>query len=162
MTAILIDGDKVIDMREAEPIVVEVHLQKHYRFMYENFVIATQGDAYLLVEKDGQKVSALKFNFRQLKYGSPNDEARGGHPLSAHGLGFYGLYEVRNSPWIAELMRANRVHPMHQDSMYGDLKHYIACFKDVMFEVVCDAMEEMQLSVDEVNALISKQLDYLA
>jgi hypothetical protein len=149
-------------MSEAEPIVVEVQLRKHYRFMYENFIIATQGAAYLLLEKNGPNVSALKFDSTNLRYGSPNDEARGGHPLSAHGLGFYGLYEVQNSPWIAELMRANRVHPMHRDSMYSDLKHYIACFKDVMLEVVCDEMQEVQLSVDEINALVEKQLDYLA
>src|SRR5262249_28600289 len=128
----------------------------------ENFVIATQGDVYLFLEKDEQTVFALKFSFAKFSYGSPNDEARGGHALAAHGLGFYGLYQVRNSPWIGDLMMANRVHPMHQDWMYSDLKHYIACFKDVMLEVICSEMQEVQLPVDEINALLATQLSYLA
>ena len=77
-------------MHDATPSVVEVPLRKGYRFMYKNFLISTQQDLYLLLEKNGATVDALKFDFTIFKYGSPNDEARGGHPLSAHGLGFVG------------------------------------------------------------------------
>jgi hypothetical protein len=149
-------------MHDATPIVVEVPLRRQYRFMYENFVISTQRDLYLLLEKSGETVDALKFDFTIFRYGSPNDEARGGHPLSAHGLGFYGLYEVRNSPWLGELMRANRVHPKHDDALFSGRKHFIACLKDVMLEVVCDEMQEVQLSVEEISALVSKELECLA
>lgn len=148
-------------MPEMATTVVEITLRKHYRFMYENFVIATQGSIYLLLERSGELVDVLKFDGSTLKYGSPNDEARGDHPLMAHGLGFYGLFEVSHSPWIRELMTANRVHPSHQDSHYSDLKHYVACFKDVMLEVVCRQMQEVQMPVSEVHALVSKQLDFL-
>src|SRR6266498_2412308 len=102
------------------PLVREVQLKKEYPFQYENFVLVTQHELYLLLEKDGTSISALKFSFRSFKYGSPNDEARGSHPLMKYGLGWYGLYQVENSPWIHELMLANRIHPRHNDAMFAD------------------------------------------
>jgi len=36
-----------------------------------------------------------------VKFGGPNDEALGGHPLYERGLGRYGVYEVFNSSWPA-------------------------------------------------------------
>lgn len=148
-------------MSEPTPSVVEVPLRKDYPFMYEHFLISTQQHLYLLLEKTGTTVDALRFDFSAFKYGAPNDEARGGHPLSAHGLGFYGLYEVQNSPWLGDLMRANRVHPRHEDSLFSDRRHFVACFKDVMLEVACSDMKEVQLSVDEITGMVLKQLDYL-
>jgi hypothetical protein len=145
----------------SSPKVTEVRLSKDYRFMYENFVVATQNDLFLFLERNGEAVTALKFSFSSFKYGAPNDEARGGHPLSKHGLGLYGLYYVENSPWIQELMTADRVHPRHSDTMDSDRKHYVACFKDVTLDVVCTEMQEAQLSVAEIEALISQQMGYL-
>jgi len=148
-------------MFERDPRVFEVPLSKAYSFMYENFVIATQHELYLLLEKTEGTVRAIKFDFSASKYGSPNDEARGGHPLAKYGLGVYGLYQVAGSPWIRELMAANRVHPRHTDALFADLKHYIACFKDVTLEVVCKEMREITLSVSEVAVIVSQQVDYL-
>jgi hypothetical protein len=141
--------------------VSEVTLSRNYSFMYENFVILTQHDAYLLLEKSGDMVQSLHFDSSCCKYGRPNDEAHGGHPLARYGLGFYGLYVVENSPWIHEMMVANRVHPKHSDSMFSRYKHYIACFKDVKFESVCHEVKEISLSKDEIHAIINKELSYL-
>jgi hypothetical protein len=60
-----------------DPIVREVKLQKAYSFQYENFVLATQQELYLLLEKEATCVRALRFRFSSFKYGGPNDEARG-------------------------------------------------------------------------------------
>ena len=144
-----------------DPIVREVKLQGDYPFQYENFVLATQHDLYLLLEKEGTSVTALKFRFSTFKYGSPNDEARGSHPLMKYGLNWYGLYKVENSLWINELMVANRVHPSHKDSMFADRKHYIACFKDVMLEVVCREFEEVKLEESDLVAILQEQIGYL-
>ncbi len=144
-----------------DPIVREVTLQKHYRFQYENFVLATQHELYLLLEKEATSVRALTFRFSALKYGGPNDEARGSHPLMKYGLSCYGLYQVENSPWIYELMVANRVHLNHKDSMFADRKHYIACFKDVMLEVVCNEFEEVKLEESDLIAILQEQIGYL-
>jgi hypothetical protein len=78
-----------------------------------------------------------------------------------HGLSWYGLYQVTNSPWINELMVANRVHPSHKDSMFADRKHYIACFKDVMLEVVCREFEEVKLESSDLVTILQEQIGYL-
>jgi hypothetical protein len=147
-------------MFEKEPdiSVSEVKLSRDYAFMYENFVILTQNDAYLFLEKNGDCTQALHFSSARCRYGGPNDEARGGHPLARYGLGLYGLYVVENSPWIHEMMVANRVHPRHADTLFSRDKHYIACFKDVMFESVCREVREVTLTKREIEALISREL----
>lgn len=144
------------------PRVTEITLRNHYRFMYENFVLAAQYDVYLVLERRDDQISCLHFDSSNMRYGGPNDEARGGHPLAEYGLGFYGLFEVENSPWIREQMIANRVHPSHFDGMFSGRKHYIACFKDVMLEVVCESFEEKQMPIAEFNTLVLQQLNYLS
>ncbi len=146
---------------EAPPKIVEIELSKHYSFMYENFVIATQTGIYLLLEKRQDAVDLLYFDSPQLKYGSPNDEARGGHPLWQYGMGIYGFFEVFNSPWIREQMVANRVHDRHSDDLFSKDRHFIVCFKDVMVEVTSQAYEERAMSVPEVESLLHKELEQL-
>lgn len=149
-------------MPDTTPKVVEIELSKHYRFMYENFVIATQSGIYLLLEKSNESVNLLYFDSPQLKYGLPNDEARGGHPLWRYGMKVYGFFEVQNSPWIREQMIANRVHDKHQDSLFDGKRHFIACFKDVMLEVTCRSYEERTMTVAEIEALIQRQITNLS
>jgi hypothetical protein len=146
-------------MLNKAPKVSEIKLGRDYSFMYENFVIATQGATYLLLEKEGENVYALRFDSPYCRYGGPNDEAHGGHPLAKYGLGLYGLYEVENSPWINEMKEANRVHPRHNDSMFSSYRHYIACFKDVKLESVCRKMSEITLSKIEIDELIIKEIN---
>jgi hypothetical protein len=129
--------------------------------MYENFLVSTQHETYLLLERADDLVHGIKFDSSNIKYGGPNDEARAGHPLSKHGLGYYGLFEVKNSPWIKEALAANRIHPRHSDAMFEDQRHFVACFKDVMFEVRCRKMEEVSLSSSQVLELVSNQLSNL-
>jgi len=149
------------NMLRSKPRVSEVKLSRDYSFMYENFAILTQTGVYLLLEKDGDGVYALYFDSPNCKYGGPNDEAHGGHPLAKYGLGFYGLFEVENSPWIEEMMIANRIHPRHSDSLFSNDRHYIACFKDVKFESVCQTMKEVKLSKSEIDILLNKELGNL-
>ena len=146
---------------DVEPKVQEIKLSKEYRFMYENCVFCTQHYTYLLLEKNGDEISALKFDSSLSKYGYPNDESRGGHSLSNHGLGFYGLFEVHNSPWIKEVMIQNRIHPQHNDSMYDSDRHFIACFKDVTLEVISSSFEEIQLPTLEFMNTVTQELNYL-
>ncbi len=145
-------------MFEPKPEITEIDLKKNYHFMYENFVIATQNESYLLLEKKDEIISALKFDSIVIKYGGPNDEGRGAHPLTKHGSLLYGLYEVKNSPWLKEQMVGNRTHPRHSDSLFKNRKHYIACFKDVMFEVTCKSYEEVELTQKEVLELIENEI----
>jgi hypothetical protein len=143
------------------PQVVEVKLSKDYKFMYENFLISSQQELYLLLQAHRGQVDALKFNFMIYKFGYPNDEAIGAHPLAKFGLGFYGLFEVINSPWTKEICEANKVHPRHEDSMFHDVKHYIARFKDVTLDVLATKLEEVQMSADKVIELVNKEMEFL-
>ena len=148
-------------MFEKKPIVKEIKLSREYDFSYENFVLATQHEIYLLIDKSEGLIYGIKFKSRLVKYGSPNDEARGGHPLTKYGLGFYGFFEVENSPWIKEQIELNKVHPRHSDSLFSGLSHYIACFQDVMLEVTSKAYEEFQITQEELNLVLQEQVSNL-
>jgi hypothetical protein len=148
-------------MPDPTPKIVEIELKKQYRFMYENFVIVTQSGIYLLLERREENVDVLYFDSPDMKYMSLNDEARGGHPLWKYGMGFYGFFEVLNSPWIREQMMANRVHDRHADDVFTGKRHFIACFKDVMLEVGCRTYEERTTTVSEIEGLVQQQLKHL-
>jgi hypothetical protein len=71
------------------------------------------------------------------QFGSPNDEALGGHPLYGRGLDFYSVHRVENSSWIAELEQRNSVHPRHEKKRFlKDLNHYVFTFHDSTLECV--------------------------
>ena len=127
--------------------------------MYQNFIIASQQNLLLLLEQTENAIDALRFDFLIHKYGYPNDEVS--HPLSKYGLGFYGLFEVTNSPWIIELRNINRQHSRHTDSMFDNYKHYIAKFKDVTVEVISTKIEEIQLTKIELLTFIDAEVNDL-
>lgn len=144
-----------------EPRVVEIILKKYYKFMYENFLISSQHELFLFLEENNGVIDIIKFNFKIYKYGFPNDEALGAHPMAKFGLGFYGLFEVYNSPWIIEVLDSNRVHPKHIENRYSQYKHYIARFKDVTLDVICSKMEELQISKEQLAEIINKEIKYI-
>ena len=144
-----------------DPKINEIKLKKDYKFMYENFLISSQHDLYLFLEENEGLIDAIKFKFLIYKYGYPNDEAMGAHPMAKYGLGFYGLFEVKNSPWIIEIRNSNRIHPGHDDNMYSNYNHYVARFKDVTLDVICSKMEELQLTKEQVTEIINKEIGFL-
>src|SRR5688572_14840014 len=146
---------------DKKPEVTKIQLKNHYAFMYEGFIISTQQNLFLLLEEKDEKYNALQFDFLQFKYGSPNDESMGSHPMAKYGLGFYGLFEVKNSFWIIELRNGNRIHPRHKDEDFSNYKHYIARFKDVTLDVVSSGFKEIQMTKNEILALLEEQLNYL-
>ncbi|MGI0119936.1 hypothetical protein [Zooshikella sp. RANM57] len=81
-------------MFDKKPKINEIELSRLYSFMYENFVIATQHKTYLFLGKEGDIIRALKFDSSNIKYGGPNDEARGAHPLSKFGPLLYGFMKL--------------------------------------------------------------------
>lgn len=87
-------------MFRSKPEIIELELSQKYKFMYENFIISTQHDTYLMLEEKDGVVDILKFNGSTIKYGSPDDEGRGAHPLTRYGDLTYDFYQVLNSPWI--------------------------------------------------------------
>ncbi len=72
-----------------------------------------------------------------VQFGSPNDEALGGHPLARRGLKFYSVHEVRGSSRLAALETQNSIHPRHdRQSFLAGLKHFIFTFQDSTLEVI--------------------------
>ena len=72
------------------------------------------------------------------RFGYPNDEALGGHPLYAKGLQPYGVFEVHGSSWPAELEAQNRrVFP---DSHSFDYRHLVFTFHDSTFECLASTI----------------------
>lgn len=147
--------------QEDKPSVGKVALKKEYKFMYENFLISSQRELYLLLEESEGIIDIVKFDFLIYKYGYPNDEAMGTHPMAKFGLGFYGLFEVLNSPWISEIRDSNRIHPGLNDNIFSDYKHYIAGFKDVTLDVICNKMEELQLNKNQIMEIVNKEIKFI-
>ena len=77
----------------------------------------------------------------QVRFGGPNDEAIGGHPLHGKGLGGYRAHEVVNSAWIEEAIKVNSVHPRHSDAPFRQLHHYALLFHDDMLEALAGGIE---------------------
>jgi hypothetical protein len=139
--------------------VTEISLKKEYAFMYENFIVASQQKLYLLLEQSNEIIDALQFDILIFKFGYPNDEVS--HPYAKFGLGAYGLFEVKNSPWVTELKENNSQHHRHAESLFDNYKHYVARFKDVTVEAICRQMEEVQLTKADFLAFVDEQISYL-
>jgi hypothetical protein len=71
-----------------------------------------------------------------VKIGSPNDEVLRGHPLWGSGLESYSAHEVKNSPWIAELMEVGRAHERFDESQWTGRHHFMLTFHDETLECV--------------------------
>ena len=79
----------------------KIELEKDYDFMYENFIVSSQQNLYVLLEENDGILELLNFEFKIYKYGYPNDEV--GLPSKIKGIEIYGISEVHNSEWIKEL-----------------------------------------------------------
>jgi hypothetical protein len=71
-----------------------------------------------------------------IKIGSPNDEVLRGHPLWGSGLEFYSAHEVKNSPWITELMQVDRAHEHFDESRWAGRRHFVLTFHDETLECI--------------------------
>ena len=150
---------RFLKMKTIEPVVHEIILEKKFKFMYENFIISSQNNLFVLLEENNDVIDCICFDFSVYKYGYPNDEA--GHPLVKYGLGIYGFFEVKKSTWIEEIKQNNQSHPSHSDSMYADQRHYIVKFKDITLEVISKAYELRQISKEEVLSMVNREIGYL-
>jgi hypothetical protein len=71
-----------------------------------------------------------------VKVGFPNDEVLRGHPLWGSGLEFYSAHEVKNSPWITELMEVGRAHERFDESQWSGRRHFMLTFHDETLDCV--------------------------
>ena len=78
---------------------------------------------------------------RDLRFGGPNDEALGGHPLYGRGLQGYRAHEILNSQWIDHVITVNSVHPQHSAALFDGLRHFALLFHDEMLEALATGIE---------------------
>lgn len=84
------------------------------------------------------KIAIISFPLTDIfKFGSPNDEALGGHPLIKKGLKYYSVHKVENSSWVSEIEKQNSVHHQHDSERFlKDKHHYIFTFHDSTLELI--------------------------
>jgi hypothetical protein len=110
-------------------------------------LVQTEGDAWLIFAPHFDDPNSDPVVFHWIDcwgalLGTPNDEARSGHPLWRHGLrDSLWAGEVANSPWIADLEQRDRVHPRHDPSRFEGLRHFILKFHDSTFEAIARGVE---------------------
>ena len=71
-----------------------------------------------------------------VKIGPANDEVLRGHPLWGSGLESYSAHEVKNSPWITELVEVDRAHERFDESQWTGRRHFMLTFHDETLECV--------------------------
>ena len=118
-----------------ERVTLLVYLVQQKPFPFDGRVL-TDAD----VEMFRPERALIEFHScRSYMFGSPNDEAFAGHPLSGRGLHPYGAYENQNSSWIRQLERMNSVHSSHDPKRFEGLRHFIFAFHDSTFECVAES-----------------------
>jgi hypothetical protein len=120
------------------PTVVLLDLWPQPSTSSEAVVFATETQLFLRYSTDNDKTAIIQFPLvRIFQFGSPNDEALGGHPLAQFGLKYYQVHRIDNSPWIAELERRNSIHPRHDKELFlKNVVHYVFTFQDSTLECV--------------------------
>jgi hypothetical protein len=73
------------------------------------------------------------------KFGYPNDEAWSGIPRTRGKS--YGVFEVLNSTWKAEIDRLNRYSFPNPKSEYPRGRHFLFLFHDSSFECIADDLK---------------------
>lgn len=120
----------------------------------EPVIVQSELECYLIYWEQENARKALVFSRCWItKFGYPNDSALGGHRLYKKGLGFYGVFEVIESEWIAEVRKGNQVCFPDYKSFEGG-RHFIFTFHDSTFE--CIALDFHP--IDEFPKLDSKLL----
>lgn len=106
-------------------------------------LLQTESSVYFLfnamrVEPDGRRVeagtAALRFEASlQSRFGYPDDSARRGHPVLARPDVGYGIYEVMNSSWLADVQRQYKVG-------FAGMRHFVVTLHDSTFECLARAV----------------------
>lgn len=92
------------------------------------------------------------------KFGYPNEEALGGHPLAARGLSFSGVYEVLGSSWIEQMAQQNRV--CFPETPDPTRRHFIFTFQDSTFECVAESLQA-SLSAEPYDNIVAQIIQKL-
>lgn len=159
------EKDKVIELEDVPqssvgapmPIVISSEYKTLIAYVLQdepNWDNPTTAD----FERISESIAIIEFNFRlSLTFGSPNDEAFSGHPLSERGLRPYRVFEIENSSWIRNLEQMNSVHERHNPARFEGYKHFVFAFHDSTFECVAESFDVSRHEGSLESALIEMQ-----
>jgi len=119
----------------------------------------TESEAVLIykaaaaTEHEGEHVVLVFAGCMATQFGYPNDEALPGHPLASKGLGYYDIFEVLNSSWLARLTEQNRKVFPNAAASTRQPRHFVVTFHDSTFECLADGYAG-QFTTDSVEAVL--------
>lgn len=90
---------------------------------------------------------------RLTRFGMPNDEALGGHPLYACGLRFYSAGEVLDSAWKTEVESQNR--KTFPRAAPWRCRHFVLAMKESTFECLADGFST-SVSTEPMHVILAK------
>jgi hypothetical protein len=102
---------------------------------------------------DGANLIVLTFEgCESIRFGMPNVDVLGGHPLAGRGLDSYTIHIVRNSRWVEEMRLINSIHRDHTDDHFARLRHFLLTFDDETLEAAAQTVnvELVRGSVQDV------------
>jgi hypothetical protein len=94
------------------------------------------------------------------KFGYPNDEALGGHPLNARGFHGVAVYEVMESSWVAALAEQNRVKFPDSDLSGWGVRHFLFSFHESTLEVLGQGLD-VALTEEPFAVVVSRMQSWL-
>jgi hypothetical protein len=128
-------------------------------------------DAVLLSRDDGRAVLALNAQdddpdqrsvvfvwtgVKAASMGGPNDEALAGHRLYERGLrDVLWVGVVRDSEFLDQLEKQNRVHPGHNPEQFAGLTHHVFPLKESTVEVVARQVRVNRIDGSTDQAAVS-------
>jgi hypothetical protein len=100
-------------------------------------------DACLAASKSSCGMATLCLqNCLVTRFGYPNDEALHallGSEVYPQGIGYYGVYEVRDSSWVMQLQEQRR--QCCPDSAHVSHRHFVITFRDSTFEAIAQSVK---------------------
>jgi hypothetical protein len=87
------------------------------------------------------------------RFGYPSDAALAGHPLFEKGLGSFGVFEVTDSAWVAQLA-AQHAAARPDGPALPPQRHFVFTFHESTLECVADDVVVV-LTRDSLNEVIA-------
>ncbi len=140
----------------------EDHL--HLAFYLQNQPTDWDGKTIRTIDEQSSDEAVALVEFKESyahMFGPPNDEVFLGHPLASRGLRPYGVWEVRNSSWIRQLVKMNSIHPSHRPESFNSYKHYIFTFHDTTFECAAEGFS-VTIHTGSVRAVLQTAFQGMA
>jgi hypothetical protein len=159
MKLVEIKGLFEMDMGAPVPLVISNDNELFLTFYRDKFSKREVPVERNTVYDEGVFVLNFKF-YLSYRFGLPGNETIQGHPYYKLGLKPYSFFELKDSDFIGQLIKIERIHPYFNPEKWKVYKHYILTFHDNMFECIAEGfeLEEKSISIYNQASLIVNEL----